>query len=157
MSIGMETVRARRLHSRTVSPIQLRPTRSMSCRTSNGMSPSSTPIIQIPPSNPPRPSPPESQSSHGPRMWKTTMILLTKQFQPDTADLLLLRKADCAGFSFRVVRMTKNGKRLVVLHPTFRYLVLAFFSPYNNSTSDKTLVSQSRFLSRRPYPTWPIV
>ena len=98
MSIGMETVRARRLHSRTVSPIQLRPTRSMSCRTSNGISPSSTPIIQIPPSNPPRPSPPESQSSHGLRMWKATMILLTKQFQPDTADLLLLRKADCAGF-----------------------------------------------------------
>ena len=63
MSIGMETVRARRLHSRTVSPIQLRPTRSISCRTSNGMSPSSTPIIQIPPSNPVRPSLPESRNS----------------------------------------------------------------------------------------------
>ena len=84
-------------------------------------------------------------------MWKATMILLTKQFQPDTADLL--RKADCAGFGFRVVGMTKNGIRLVVLHPILRYLVLAFFSPYDNSTSDKTLVSQSRFLSRRPYPT----
>ena len=63
MSIGMETVRAQRLHSRTVSPIQLRPTRSISCRTSNGISPSSTSIIQIPPSNPPRPSPPKSQNS----------------------------------------------------------------------------------------------
>ena len=57
------TVRARRLHTRTVSPIQLRPTRSISCRTSNGMSPSSTSIIQITPSNPPRPSLPESQNS----------------------------------------------------------------------------------------------
>ena len=63
MSIGMETVRAQRLHSRTVSPIQMRLTRSISYRTSNGMSPSSTPIIQIPPSNPPRASPPESQNS----------------------------------------------------------------------------------------------
>ena len=63
MSIGMETVRARRLHSRTVSPIQLRPTGSISCRTSNCMSPGSTLFIQIPPSNPPRPSPPESQNS----------------------------------------------------------------------------------------------
>ena len=63
MSIGMETEREQRLHSRTVSPIQLRPTRSISFRTSNGMSPSSTPIIQIPLSNPPRLSPPESQNS----------------------------------------------------------------------------------------------
>ena len=62
-SIGMESVREQRLHSRTVSPIQLRPTRSISCRTSNGMSPSSTLFIQIPPSNPPRPSPPESKNS----------------------------------------------------------------------------------------------
>ena len=45
VSIGMETVREQRLHSRTVSPIQLRPTRSISYRTSNGISPSSTPII----------------------------------------------------------------------------------------------------------------
>ena len=63
MSIGMETVREQRLHSRTVSPIQLRPTRSISCRTSNSISPSSTPTIQIPPFNPPRPSAPESQNS----------------------------------------------------------------------------------------------
>ena len=32
-------------------------------RTSNGMSPGSTLFIQIPPSNPPRPSPSESQNS----------------------------------------------------------------------------------------------
>ena len=63
MSIGMETVREQRLHSRTISPIQLRPTRSISCRASNGMSPSSTSIIQILPSNLPRPSLPESQDS----------------------------------------------------------------------------------------------
>ena len=43
--------------------VQLRPTLSISYRTSNGMSPSSIPIIQIPPFNPPRPSPPESQNS----------------------------------------------------------------------------------------------
>ena len=126
MSIGMETMRTR-LHSRTVSPIQLRPTRSISCRASNGMSPSRHPSyrfhlpilrgrlhlkarIQ--------------KSSRGLRMWKATMILLTKQFQPDTADLLLLRKADCAGFSFRVVGMTKNGIRLVVLHQASPHLPL---------------------------------
>ena len=42
------------------------------------------------------------------------MILLTKQFQP-AADLL--RKADCAGFGFRVVGMTKNGIRACCASP----------------------------------------
>ena len=144
----METMRTRRLHSRTVSPIQLRPTRSISCRTSNRMSPAVHPSYRFHRSilqGRLRLKSRIQKSFRGLRMWKATMILLTKQFQPDTAD--------CAGFSFRVVGMTKNGIRLVVLHPTFRYLVLALFSPYDNSTSDKTLVSQSRFLSRRPYPT----
>ena len=98
MSTGMETVRARRLHSRTVSPIQLRPTRSISCRTSNGISPSRHPSYRFH-----RPilrgrlrlKARIQKSSRGLRMWKATMILLTKQFQP-AADLL--RKADCAGF-----------------------------------------------------------
>ena len=47
--------------------------------------------------------------------------------------------------------MTKNSIRLVhsatASHPTLCYIVLAFFSSYNNSTSDIELASHFSFLS----------
>ena len=61
-------------------------------RTSNDMSPSSTPIIQIPPSNPPRPSLPESQNSEK-FSWAEDVEGYhdpVKQFQPAAAKLIAL-------------------------------------------------------------------